>query len=486
MKDITTSSVGEMADDDLRGKTGGINKPQPDRDRTSSSSRVLHRSLVSQPETVTSASGSYITLSTGQRILDGCTGAAVAIIGHGNNEVQAAVQEQMSKVSYAHTLAYTTGSAEALADLLLRDRPHGLCKAYFVCSGSEAMDSALKLARQYHVEAGQPQRTRIVSRRQAYHGNTVGAMSVGSNVARKAPYLDVLTLPNVSYVSPAYAYRGQREGETEEAYAARLVQELDDEFRSLGPDTVMAFVAEPMSGATLGCVTAPRGYFQGVRRLCSKYGILLILDEVMCGSGRSGTYFAFEQEGDGVYPDLLTLGKGLGGGYAPIAGVLVHEKVIDGFKSGSIVHGHTYQAHPVSCAASLAVQQVLRRDNLVQRCADKGKWLEEALRSELGDGKFIGDIRGRGFFWGLELVADRATKEPFAPTMHVASRVVQEAKNIGLAVYPGTGTADGTRGDHVIVAPPYNASDAELDDVVRLLKAAYGVVERDILAGKTS
>ena len=266
----------------------------------------------------------------------------MAIIGHGSKEVQAAVMEQMSAVSYAHTMAFTTGSAEDLADLLLEGRPYGLCKAYFVCSGSEAMDSALKLARQYHVENGQPGRTRLVARRQAYHGNTIGAMSVGSNVARKAPYEGALLLDNVSHVSPAYAYRGQPDGETEEAYAERLVDELDAEFRSLGPDTVMAFIAEPVGGATAGCITAPRGYFEGVRRLCDKHGILLILDEVMCGSGRTGTYFAFAQEGD-VRPDLLTLGKGLGGGYAPIAGVLAHERVIDVLRrgSGTFVHGRT-------------------------------------------------------------------------------------------------------------------------------------------------
>ncbi|UNI15937.1 hypothetical protein JDV02_002421 [Purpureocillium takamizusanense] len=476
----TTSSAERMAEDS-RGKTDGINA-QPTK-----ASHVLHRSLLADPATVVSASGSYINLSTGQRILDGCTGAAVAIIGHGSEEVQSAVRDQMAKVSYAHTLAFTTSAAEDLADMLLRNKPHGLCKAYFVCSGSEAMDSALKLARQYHVERGQPQRTRIVARQQAYHGNTIGAMSVGSNVARKAPYMGVLTLPNVSHVSPAYTYRSQLQGETEESYAARLVQELDHEFRSLGPENVMAFVAETVCGATLGCATAPRGYFQGVRRLCSQYGILLILDEVMCGSGRCGTYFAFEQEGDGVYPDLLTLGKGLGGGYSPIAGVLVHEKVVGGLRqgSGSFVHGHTYQAHPVACAASLAVQRVLERDDLVRRCAVKGEWLEGALRRELGGRRFVGDVRGRGFFWALEFVADKASKEPFSPEVHFSGRVRDEAQRLGLAVYPGTGTVDGTRGDHIIVAPPYNVSDAELEDVVRLLKEAYEVVEKEVAAEMT-
>ncbi|POR39234.1 Putative aminotransferase, partial [Tolypocladium paradoxum] len=341
--------------------------------QASCTSRVLHPSLLKQPQTVASASGSYITLASGHRILDGCAGAAVAIIGHGNKDVQAAIVEQMSTVPYTHAIAFTTRSAEDLADLLLEGRPHGLCAAYFVCSGSEAVDSALKLARQYHVENGQPGRTRLVARRQAYHGNTIGAMSVGSHVARTAPYRDALLLDNVRHVSPAYDYRGRLDGETDEAYAERLVDELDAELRSLGPETVMAFIAEPVGGSTAGCITAPRGYFEGVRRVCDRYGVLLILDEVMCGMGRTGTYFAFAQEGD-VRPDLVTLGKGLGGGYAPIAGVLAHERVIDVLRrgSGAFNNGHTYQAHPLSCAAALAVQRVVRRDGLVAQCAAKG------------------------------------------------------------------------------------------------------------------
>lgn len=444
-------------------------------------SKILHRSLITHPETVKSASGSYYTLSNGQRILDGCTGAAVAVIGHGDPDVKAAVMEQMSQVSYAHTLAFTTNSAEELASTLLEGNPFGLCKAYFVGSGSEAMDAAMKLARQYWVEAGEPQRRRFVARRQAYHGNTIGAMSVGSNVARKAPYEGVLLLDNVSYVSPAYAYRVQGEGETEEAYSQRLVDELDAEFQAVGPETVMAFIAETVGGATAACITPPRGYFEGVRRVCDKYGILLILDEVMCGSGRTGTYFAFAQEGD-VRPDLVTLGKGLGGGYTPIAGVLAHQKVIDVLAKGSgvFVHGHTYQAHPLCCATALAVQKVLKRDNLVANCAEKGKWLEEQLRTKLGPRKYVGNIRGRGLFWGLEFVKDVKTKEPFSPDVHFSREMRNEAQRLGLAIYPGTGTADGYVGDHVILAPPLNVSQEDLDILMDLLVKTYDVVEKSV------
>jgi len=445
-------------------------------------SHVLHNSLVDIPPTVVSASGSYIHLSTGQRILDGCTGAAVSIIGHGGPSVQAAVVEQMSKICYTHTVAFTTPVAEELANTILEGNPYGLARAFFVCSGSEAMDSALKLARQYYVEIKQPQRTHIVARHRSYHGNTVGALSVSSHVGRRAPFKNALILDNVSYVSATYPYRGQLEAETEAGYSARLVKELDGEFQSVGPENVMAFVAEPVGGATAGCITAPPGYYQGVRRLCDKYGILLILDEVMCGSGRTGTYFAFEQEGPGVYPDLITMGKGLGGGYAPMGAVLAHEKVIRGFQGGSayFVHSHTYQAHAMSCAAALAVQQVLRRDNLVARCAAMGKWLESALQSRLGTRKFVGNIRGRGLFWGSEFVKDKAAKEPFDPSLRFTWKIVDEAQRRGLAVYPGSGTVDGAKGDHIIVAPPYNMLDEEFEKLIRILEETYNVVEKEV------
>lgn len=444
-------------------------------------SKVFHRSLIDHPPTVTSASGSYYTLSDGQRILDGCSGAAVAVIGHGSQEVKEAMMQQLSRVAYAHTMAFTTSSAEDLAHHLLDGNPFGLCKAYFVGSGSEATDAAMKLARQYWVEAGQPQRTRFVARRRAYHGNTIGAMSVGSNVARRAPYEDALLLTNVSYVSPTYGYRGRGKDETEAGYARRLVDELEAEFQAVGPETVMAFIAEPVGGATAGCITAPGGYFEGVRRVCDRYGILLILDEVMCGSGRTGTYFAFEQEGR-VRPDIVTLGKGLGGGYAPIAGVLVRENVVDALRggTGAFVHGHTYQAHPVSCAAALAVQRVLERDGLVARCAEKGRWLGEQLRARLGGRRYVGDVRGRGLFWALEFVEDKQSKRPFDPSVQFASLMRNEAQRLGLAVYPGTGTADGVVGDHVLLAPPLNASDEELAIMVDLLEKTYHGVEATV------
>ncbi|KAM0250524.1 hypothetical protein ACHAQJ_008575 [Trichoderma viride] len=444
---------------------------------------LMHRSLIDRPQEVVSGSGIYLTLADGSRFIDGCCGAAVAVIGHGNKEVQEAIMRQYSDVAYVHTMAYTTSSAEELANEIIElSRPFGLTKAYFVCSGSEAMDAAMKLARQYHFENGQPQRKRFVSRRQAYHGNTIGAMSVSSNLPRKMPYEGALMLDNVSFVSPAYAYHGQLDAETEEQYAARLVQELDDEFQRLGPETVIGFVAETVGGATAACITPPKGYFQGVRKVCDRYGILLILDEVMCGSGRTGTYFAFEPEGD-VRPDLLTLGKGLGGGYAPIAGVLVSQKVIDVLKRGtaSFVHGHTYQAHPTCCAAGLAVQRVMKRDDLVANCLIKGALLEKRLRSVFRDAQYVGEIRGRGLFLGIEYVQDKASKQSFKPEVKFAKKIHEAAHSRGLAIYPGSGTVDGIKGDHSILAPPLTITEEELEEIVRLLKEAYDAVERELV-----
>ncbi|KIW46434.1 uncharacterized protein PV06_02106 [Exophiala oligosperma] len=451
---------------------------------------LLHRSLRQAPYLVKSAKGLAITLSDGRTVLDACGGAAVACLGHGNEEVLRAVTAQMSSgVSYLHSLTYTTSAAEELAHALV-DGPHGgsrfgLERAYLVNSGSEAMDAALKLARQYFFELDGPGTTRshFVARRQAYHGTTVGAMNVSSNLPRKIPYAN-LQLPNVSWVTPAYQYQysNWRQGETEGEFAARLVEELDAHFRSLGPDKVVAFIAEPLVGATSGCTPAPKGYFAGVRRVCDEHGVLLILDEVMCGMGRTGTQFAFEQEEGRVVPDIMTMGKGLGGGFAPVAGMLVHKKVLDVLRKGtsSFNHGHTYQAHPVGCASTLAVQRIIARDGVIENCARMGKVLRSLLGDTLGPRKYVGDIRGRGLFWGIEFVRDKTTRDPFPPGVAFGPRFQQMAFELGVAVYPGSGTVDGTKGDHAIISPPYNVTEDELREIVRIVHEAYERLEKEV------
>ncbi|MCW3476702.1 aspartate aminotransferase family protein [Limobrevibacterium gyesilva] len=431
-------------------------------------SRVLHRTLFADPMLAVRGEGIYLHTADGEKIIDGSGGAAVACLGHGNARVNAAIAEQLSKVAYVHTALFTNEAAEELADVLLGDEPGGLSHAYFCSSGSEGMEAAIKLARQYFLEIGQPQRTRYIARRQGYHGNTLGALSAGGNMMRRAPYAPILS-EAFSLVSPCFAYRFQRDDETDEQYVQRLADELEAEFQRLGPQNVIAFCAEPVVGATTGCVTALPGYFKKMREICDRHGALMILDEVMCGMGRTGTLHAWEQEG--ITPDIQIVAKGLGGGYQPIGGILIGKRIIDAFRagSGSFMHGHTYQAHPVACAAALAVQKVIREDNLVANVRAMGERLAAGLTERLGNHRHVGDIRGRGLFQAIELVTDRATKATFDPALKLNERIKQAAFDRGLAIYPMGGTIDGKHGDHICIAPPYIATAADIDAIVERL-----------------
>ncbi|MBY0338908.1 MAG: aspartate aminotransferase family protein [Acetobacteraceae bacterium] len=428
-------------------------------------SRLIHRSFHAAPPVAVAGEGIWLTAADGHRIMDASGGAAVACIGHGHPRVLEAMRAQLSKLTYAHTALFSCESAEALADRLVGHRPGGLSFAYFVSSGSEGMEAALKLARQHFVEKGEPQRVNVIARRQSYHGNTLGALAAGGNMMRRKPYAPLLS-DAFHHVSPCYAYRDRRDDESEADYVARLLAELEAEFRRLGPDTVIAFCAETVAGATLGCVTALPGYFQGVREICDRHGALLILDEVMSGMGRCGTQHAWEAEG--IAPDIQVIAKGLGGGYQPIGGILANDRAIGPIRdgSGAFMHGHTYQAHPMACAAALAVQDVIAEDGLLENARAMGAALEHGLVERLGNHRHVGDIRGRGLFWAVELVEDRATKAVFDPKRKVNDRVKREAYARGLGCYPMGGTIDGVRGDHAILAPPYNVTAPELEMIL--------------------
>jgi adenosylmethionine-8-amino-7-oxononanoate aminotransferase len=384
--------------------------------------------------------------------------------------VVAAIEAQSRKLAFAHTSFFTTEVAEALADTLIANAPGGISHAYFVSGGSEAIEAALKMARQYHLERGEPQRTLFIARRQSYHGNTLGALSVGGNAWRREPFAPLLA--PVQHVSPCYAYRDQRPDETPEQYGQRLAQELDAAIVAAGPQRVIAFVAEPVVGATLGAVPPVPGYFRGLREVCDRHGVLLILDEVMCGMGRTGTLYACEQEG--VVPDIVTIAKGLGAGYQPIGAALLSQRVFDAFERGSgfFQHGHTYLGHAIACAAALAVQKVIVEEGLLARVRETGAVLERELRRALGDHPHVGDIRGRGLFWGVEFVADRATREPFDPSLRLHARIKRTAFEAGLMCYPMGGTLDGRRGDHLLLAPPFNIESAQVDEIVTGLSRA--------------
>ena len=435
---------------------------------------VLHRHLRSTPAVATAASGMYIQDANGKRYLDASGGAAVSSLGHGHPDVLAAMHAQIDRLAYAHTSFFTSEVAEQLADELIRTAPQGMSHVYMVSGGSEAVESALKMARQYFVEIGQPQRTQFIARRQSYHGNTLGALAVGGNEWRRAPFAPILV--PATHVAPCYPYREQRTDETPEQYGLRLAQELDEAIVAQGADRVIAFVAETVGGATAGVLTPVPGYFKAVREVCDKHGVLLILDEVMCGMGRTGTLHACEQEG--VVPDLITIAKGLGGGYQPVGAVLAQKKIVDAMSQGSgfFQHGHTYLGHPVASAAALAVQQVIRRDGLLAKVRADGEYFGALLRDVLGAHPHVGDIRGRGFFWGIELVADRETKTPFAPALKVNTVLKKDAMARGLLCYPFGGTVDGVNGDHVLLAPPYIASRDELQEIASLLKASIDAV----------
>jgi len=428
-------------------------------------SHIVHRNLRHDPPLALRGEGIYLYEADGRQIIDGSGGAAVACLGHGHPKVIEAIKAQLDKLCYAHTSLFSCESAERLADTLVGHAPGGLTHAYFCSSGSEGNEAALKMARQYFLEIGQPQRTKFIARRQSYHGNTLGALAAGGNAMRRTPYQPILS-DAFSHVSPCYPYRDRREGESDEQYVARLAGELEAEFQRLGPQNVIAFIAETVVGATLGCATALPGYFKAVREICDRHGALLILDEVMSGMGRTGTLHAWEQEG--ISPDIQVVAKGLGGGYQPIGGILVHGRVIEGLSrgTGAFMHGHTYQAHPVACAAALAVQQVMAEEKLLDNVQAMGKRLEQRLIERFGNHRNIGEIRGRGLFWAVEFVQDRASKAVFDPALKLNERVKREAYARGLACYPMGGTIDGKRGDHAILAPPYIVTAADIDTIV--------------------
>ncbi len=433
-------------------------------------SKILHRQLRGQVPLAVSAQGCWITDASGKRYLDASGGAAVSCLGHGHPDVLAAMHTQIDALAYAHTSFFSTAVAEELADTLIASAPAGITHTYLVSGGSEAMEAALKLARQYFVEKGEPQRAKFIARRNSYHGNTLGALAVGGNEWRRRQFAPLLI--DVEHVAPTYSYRDQRDGETPEQYGARLAAELEATIARVGGSNVIAFVAETVGGATSGCLTPPPGYFRRVRELCDAHGILLILDEVMCGMGRTGTLHACEQEG--VAPDLMAIAKGLGGGYQPVGAVLIGGRVIDAIASGSgfFQHGHTYIGHPVACAAALAVQRVLVRDDLVRRCAHQGARLRDELDEAFRYHPYVGDVRGRGLFQAIELVADRSSRAPFDPALKLHAKVKRAALDLGLACYPMGGTIDGARGDHVLLAPPFIIDDSELDLLVERLVEA--------------
>lgn len=442
-------------------------------------SSVFHRNLGADLPVVVAGDGNYLIDEAGHRYLDACGGAAVSCLGHDHPTVRDAIKAQVDQLAFAHTGSFTNQPAEDLAAHLVQRAPSGTGagRVMYLGSGSEAMEAALKLARQYCIEKGQPERSKIIARKPSYHGNTLGALATGGHAGRRAPFAPLLI--DVSHIDAPYPYRLQQEDESEAAFSQRMADLLEDEITRLGSETVMAFVAEPVVGASLGTQPAPEGYFKRVRDICDRYGVLLIADEVMSGMGRTGTTYALEQEG--IAADLTTMAKGLGAGYQPIAAVLASQKVVECIKSGSgkLWNGHTYMSHAIATAGALAVQQVIEAENLLENVTKRGAQLEQALRHAFGQHACVGDIRGRGLFWTIEVVADRGTKAPFAPTDGIAMKIGDAAKARGVMTYPSQGCIDGVNGDHVLLAPSYTSTPAEIDLIVETLVAAVADVLGD-------
>lgn len=428
---------------------------------------IFHREPRAELPIAARGDGVYIIDTEGRHYLDASGGAAVSCLGHSHPAVTSAIECQIKKLPFAHSAFFTNDSSERLAELLIDKAPLGINRVYFVSGGSEAMETALKVARQYYLERKQPQRCKFIARRQSYHGNTLGALSVSGNTQRRKEFEPLLM--DTSHIAPCYAYRDQRPDETLENYGLRVTNELESQIQELGSENVIGFIAEPVVGATAGGLVAPPGYFKRIRKICNDYDILLTLDEVMCGMGRTGTLYACEQEG--ISPDIVTIAKGLAGGYQPLGAMLCSATIYDTIHRGSgrFQHGHTYVGHATTCAAGIAVQSTIQDTHLLENVISMGRRLHTGLQRRFAQHPHVGDIRGRGLLWGIELVADRSTKEPLAPPFRLHSVVKRHAMALGLICYPSGGTIDGLRGDHVLLAPPYIINSAKIDKIITLL-----------------
>lgn len=435
-------------------------------------SQVLRRNLTATQPSIVGGEGAYLIDDSGKRYLDACGGAAVSSLGHDNTAVRRAICDQVNTLAFAHTGLFTNQWAEELSDYLIAHAPEGTGegRAMYLGSGSEAMEAALKLARQYHVERGETARAHIIARAPSYHGNTLGALAVSGHAGRRAPFAPLLI--ETQHIGATYNYRLQHSGESNADFGLRMANQLEAKILELGAETICAFVAEPVVGASLGTQPAPEGYFKRIREICDTYGVLYIADEVMCGMGRTGTLFALEQEG--ICADITTMAKGLGAGYQPIAAVMASQKVCDVIVSGSgkLWNGHTYMSHAVATAGAMAVMREIETRDLLAAVRTRGAQLEAGLRARLGQHAHVGDIRGRGLFWTTELVTDRDTKIPFDPKQNIAGRVQQAAMDAGMICYPAQGCADGTSGDHILLAPCFTSTPAEIDIIVDKLADA--------------
>ncbi|MCA5967996.1 aspartate aminotransferase family protein [Pseudomonas syringae pv. syringae] len=436
-------------------------------------SKLIYKNLNTSPILAVGGKGCWLEDATGKLYLDTCGGVAVSSLGHNHPRIIAAFERETKKLAWAHAGSFTTHAAEALAERLVA-ASGGLARAQFLSGGSEVMELAMKVAFQYQCERGLPNKSMFISRLQSYHGSTLGTLSISGNPQRQSVFGRLL--PPAEFVSPCYAYRDQRPDEDEEQYATRLADELDQKIRTLGSENVAAFFAETVVGSTSGAVPAVQGYFRKIKAVCDQHDVLLILDEVMAGMGRTGQMFAYADEG--IVPDMVAVGKGLAAGYMPISALLISDKVHSVMARGSGVlgNGQTHVNHPLACAIALEVQQVIVEDELLVNVRQRGEQLRSWLKENLADLDIIGDIRGRGLFVGVEFVQDRATKAPHKGGSVYATALKRQALERGLLIYPGSGTVQGVQGNHVLFAPPFITSEVELVQMVERFSAVVRAV----------
>ena len=435
---------------------------------------VFSRDLHHQYPVAVSGSGMHLYDQHDREYLDMCGGAAVSCLGHQHPAVVSALQEQIGKMAYAHTAFFSNEPQEQLAAQLVQAFGDEGARAYFACGGSEANETAMKFAWQYWRAQNQPTKVKIISRTHSYHGNTFGALSVSGHPARRSVMGDILN--DWPRIDPCYAYRYQLAGETEEEYGARAARQLEQTIEREGAETIAAFIVEPVAGASLGVVCAVKGYFKEIRAICDRHDILLIADEVMCGTGRTGTFFAFEQES--FRPDIVTLAKGLGGGYQPLAATIINSKISDFFTNNAsgFAHGHTYAGHAAACAAGVAVMQTIDHQNLLAAVRAKGAQFGSLIQATLSDHPNVGDVRGRGLFWAIEFVQDKETKKAPVNGAVIAKQLKDTAMRHGLMCYPGGGDPSQGLNCHILLAPPYIIEQHHMDQAMIKLTATVAEV----------
>jgi len=445
--------------------------------RTPNQDHVFYRNLGKFYPTVSHGEGMYLFDTDGNRYIDGSGGAAVVSIGHGVGEITQAMIRQAEKVSFSHGSQFTSEAAVAFADRIVSLAPEGLNKVYFLSGGSEAIETAVKMARQYQVDRGKPEKYKVISRWTSYHGNTLGALALSGHTGRRRNYIPLIQ--HTPHIVPAYCYRCPFDLNPETC-SLECAEDLERTILYEGPHSVSAFLAEPIVGATAGALVPRDGYFQRIREICDRYDVLLIVDEVMTGIGRTGKNFGIDHWE--TIPDLIVAAKGLASGYSPLYCVIAKEEIHSTIKeaSGAFVHGHTYSQNPLSCAIGLAVLSYIEENGLIARCAHMGRYLVDRLQT-LRKRRIVGDVRGRGLFAGVEYVRDKESKETFDPGVKANALIANTAFHKGLIIYPGGGGADGIRGDHSLLAPPFIITEDQIDELVRILDEAIEEVGGSIM-----